>query len=180
MQNQQQNGQPQITIDGEPIASANGSPITTIAQNAANQAQSQTAAFEAITQAAIADGKRQDEINAQLNARQQRQQSQERETSITANEVQLESYKRVTINAQNAISDTLKEAFLDLSTAIKNFLSADDLTKSLTAGITVLNANFVTFFNEIRTYATKLLNSLTEVTQSSFTFYNKLVGLLDA
>jgi ABC-type transporter Mla subunit MlaD len=115
-----------------------------------------------------------------LNARQQRQQSQERETSITANEVQLESYKRVTLNAQNAISDTLEEAFLDLSTAIKNFLSADDLTKSLTAGITVLNANFVTFFNEIRTYATDMLKNLADVAQSSFTFYNKLVGLLDA
>lgn len=180
MQNQQQNGQPQITIDGEPIASANGSPVTTIANNAANQAESQTAAFEAITQAAIADGRRQDEINAQLNARQQRQQSQQRETSITANEVQLESYKRVTLNAQNAISDTLKEAFLDLSTAIKNFLSADDLTKSLTAGITVLNANFVTFFDEIRKYATDMLKNLADVAQSSFTFYNKLVGLLDA
>jgi hypothetical protein len=87
---------PNVVIDGERMINQAGNQVNAITENAQNQAQNQSAALSALTAAAARDGERHDAINAQLNSKNQRENTPQ---NITGNHVELEGFRKVTINA---------------------------------------------------------------------------------
>lgn len=144
---------------------------------------SQTQSFNQLIAAANADKERHDRLTSALEKQQETKSEEVKSQQITANEVgqaQVEATKNITLNATQVITDTLQNAFVELSTAIKNFLDGDKITQNIVHALKGLNENFNKFFSQINNHAKSMLDNLGSVAQSLHTYFNELASQMTA